>query len=118
MNMEFIETIKKIQALGDIQCVAYHTFDDEVAPKILVTFEDITGNTLEINTYDIFNYTNQQLYVLISLVLSKAMDCVVMPFDIYEEINKARQKFPYTGKEWINEEKSRLYDHVAPERKF
>lgn len=116
--MNFIETIEKIQKLGPISYVAIHIFEDEVAPKTSVVVKDVLGQEIEILLQDIFGYNNTQLYVLISLLMSKVLECVILPFDTDEAISEARGKYPYTGTQWLNERESRLYDHIAPEKMF
>ena len=118
--MKFAEIIREIQGLKEVKYVAYHVFEDEYVPKTLISVEDVEGKVLEIMTQDIFGYNDLQLFVLISVLLNKVMDSVVLPYaeTLADDINAARKKYPYTGEELINEERTRKYDHVVPERKF
>ena len=119
--MDFVEMIRKIQGLKEIKYVAWHIFeDDAVAPTTLIEAEDQEGNRVEIKAVDIYGYDNSKLFVLVSVLMNKVLNSPVMPFPetLAADVNKARERYPYKDKEWVNEERARMYDHVTPEKKF
>ncbi|GAA0806698.1 hypothetical protein GCM10008910_45450 [Faecalicatena orotica] len=129
---DFWNGIKAITDLGRITIVALHIYGDNPAfpegrERIFVRFIGDSGNIVEIPApEEIKTYENYKQWYLVQTALNKVhlqhqhrgkkhvpfvVDC--MPDFI--SINATRKIAPYTGVNWINEARARLYDHVTPE---
>ena len=116
----FYEMISEINELSEISEVAWHTIDDEPIKRTYVSVKDVDGKEIEILMNNRYGEPILVNCVLVSVLMTHIMQIVVFPWwsDIQIPVNEARKKYPYTGVTWINEAKSRMYDHIPPEYKF
>lgn len=117
----FIEKMMDMQKLGKIKYVCWHISEDECIKVTRLEVTDIKDNTVSIAFPTIPWEMSGSTKVIVATLLSLIMDKVVFPFDcddLVKQTNIARKKFPYTGKQWINEEEARLYDSALIETKI
>lgn len=117
---DFYKVISEIGELSEISEVAWHTIEDEPTEKAYVSVKDVDGREIEIIMNNRYGEPILMNCVLVSVLMGHILQRVVFPWcsDIQIPVNEARQKYPYTGKRWINEAKSRMYDSIPPEYKF
>jgi hypothetical protein len=96
----------------------------------MIRVEDEAGEVLEIPVYNQHAHgevlqgqcETLALLLLMRLYRENGIEPDIHWLSVYmnlsEEVNTAREILPYTGENWVNEERARLYDHVQPERIF
>jgi hypothetical protein len=129
---KFHELLQQIAGLNHIKSIAWHVYEREEARnnKVMIRVEDEAGEVLEIPVYDQHAHgevlrgqcETLALLLLMRLYRENGIEPDTHWLSVYmnlsEEVNTAREILPYTGKNWVNEERARLYDHVQPERIF
>jgi len=98
MKVNFEDTVKKIQELGNITIIEWGELKNNLNSDAIETVRvhDDNGIMLDIPVFDTIGYTNSELWVLISVIIAQALHRPIMPFPttLGDDVNEARVSYP------------------------